>query len=245
VKLPTGDSSFFPTYFTTEHGKSLLIEPISLIKDHELRRRIDDAVACGPGLSIVLGAPDLYKAMAIVATNAHDQMFEIAGFIFDKDPEFIGSVLTLAEIVEVIMSCLYEATDGTDADRVAEGDVWTFARLIDFFGKEYSWTITDIMGMSRHQLKTVLNAVEERHKEEEEALEDSRSDRQSGLAGAESRMNNTKLLHRVKGRGSKRKLDKDADHPSAEPDWDKSEGSNSLLMFATTLGIPIKQEGNV
>lgn len=248
MKLPTGDSSFFPSYFLTERGKSLIIEPISLTKDHELRRRLDAALERGPGLSLVLGAPDLYKVMAIALTDAAEQMFDIAAFIFDVSPDEIGAELTLAEIIEVIMSCVYEATDETDQERVDGGDIWTFARVIDFFGKEYGWTIPHVMNMSRHQLKTILKAVEERNEETEKALKDSRSGR-GGYETAEERMNSSKLLREVKGKAHRRTgLKKGSDAtPSAEPDWNKSEGVNSLRMFARVTGTPIKiqKEANV
>lgn len=249
MKLPTGDSSFFPTYFVTERGKSLTIQPISLTKDYELRSRLDAALERGPGLSIALGAPDLYKVMAIALTDAAEQMIDIVAFIFDVLPDQIGEELVLAEIVEVIMSCVYEATDETDQERVDEGDIWTFARIIDFFGKEYGWTIPDVLKMSRHQLKTVLNAVEERMKETDEALEASRSGSDGTHSTAEERMNNTKLLRRVKGKAHRRTgLKKSQDtHPAAEADWSKSEGVNSLKMFAHVTGTPIKiqKEGRV
>lgn len=248
MKLPTGDSSFFPSYFHTERGKSLIIEPISLTKDHELRLRLDAALERGPGLSIALGAPDLYKVVAIALTDAAEQMFDIAAFIFNVPVEEIGRELTLAEILEVIMSCVYESTDETDQERVESGDIWTLARLIDFFGKEYSWTISSVMQMSRHQLKTVLNAVEERIEETDKAIEDDRVDR-GGYATAEERMHHSKLLRRVKGKADKRTGLKKGPGatPSAEPDWSKSEGVNSLLMFAQVTGTPIKiqKEGKV
>ncbi len=250
MKLPTGDSAFFPSYFRTERGKSLVIEPISLTKDHELRYRIDSALERGPGLSIALGlAPDLYKVMVIALTPAAEQMIDIAAFIFDLTPEEVGEKLSLAEIIEVIMSCVYEATETTDQDRVNDGDIWTFARIIDFFGKEYGWTIPEIMNMSRHQLKTVLNAVEERMADEEKAMEESRSGNDGTHATAEERMNSGKLLRKVKGKAHRRtglKMEQDV-HPSADPDWTKSEGVNSLRMFAHVTGTPIKiqKEGRV
>ena len=246
MKLPTGDSSFFPSYFHTERGKSLTIEPISLTKDHELRRRLDAALERGPGLFIVLGAPNLYKVIAIALTDAAEQMIDIAAFIFDVTPEQIGDELSLAEVMEVIMSCVYEATDETDQKRVDTGDIWTFARIIDFFGKEYGWTILNVMAMSRHQLKTVLNAVEERMEEQDKANDEARSD-DGRHATAEQRMNSNKLLRQVKGKAHRRtglKKGQDA-HPSAEPDWDQSEGVNSLLMFARVTGTPIKVQKDV
>lgn len=247
MKLPTGDSSFFPSYFVTERRKSFTIQPISLTKDYEIRCRIDAVLDQGPGLSIVLGGPDIYKVVAIGLTDAAEHLLSIVAFIFDSTPAQIGEDLTLAECIEVIMSCVYEATDETDQKRVDDGDIWTFARLIDFLGTEYSWTIPDVMRMSRHQLKTVLNAVEERHKEQETALDESRT---GGHATAEERMNRgSKLLRRVKGKAHKRtKLTKgSANIPSAEPDWSQSEGVNSLLMFAQVTGTPIKiqREGEV
>ncbi len=247
MKLPTGDSSFFPSYYRTERGKSLVIEPISLIKDHEIRRRIDAASDEGPGLSLVLGGPDVMKALAICGTDVAEDLFDITAFILDVSPKFVGAEMSLSETVEVIMSCVYTPTDENDEERVESGNIWSFARLVDFIGKEYGWTIPIIMGMSRHQLKTVLQAVEERQGDEKKAYDDAKDGKNvgGGLLTAKDRMENTNLLNSVKGKSKHRKKMKVGDDGKPEPDWETSEGSNSLKMFAHTLGIKIKEEGNV
>ena len=247
MKLPTGDSSFFPSYYRTERGATLVIEPISLTKDHEIRRRIDTASERGPGLPLVLGGPDIMKALAVCSTDVAEDLFEITAFILDVSAEFVGTEMSLPETVEIIMSCVYTPTDETDEERVDSGDIWTFARLVDFLSKEYSWTIPIIMGMSRHQLKTVLKAVEERQADEKKAYEDAKDENSAGggLRTAKDRMENTNLLNKVDGKAKHRKKMKKGDDGKPEPDWETSEGSNSLKMFAHTLGIKIKKEGNV
>ena len=202
----------------------------------------------GPGLPLVLGGPDMMKALAICSTDVAEDLFDIAAFILNVSPEFIGNEMALPETVEVIISCVYTPTDEMDEERVESGNIWTFARLVDFFSKEYSWTIPAIMAMSRHQLKTILKAVEERQAEDKKAYEDAKDGKSAGggLLSAKDRMENTNLLNKVKGKARHRKKMKAGEHiPNAEPDWETSEGSNSLKMFAHTLGIKIKQEGNV
>lgn len=242
MKLQTGDSSFFPTPFKAESGGRFEIVPISMSKDHELRRRVDAALEHGPGMAMVLSGPDLFKVLAVASTGVAEDLLDICSFIFEVEPAQC-EVLTMPEIIEVIVCCLYHPTEESDEERVASGDIWTLARIIDFFGKEYGWTIPDTLSMSRHQLKTVLNAVEGRYDDEKKAYD--KANRKGGLSGASDRMSNTNLLNEVSGNAKHRKPMKMGADDKPEPDWGTSTGSNSLLMFANTLGIQIKQEGNV
>jgi hypothetical protein len=241
VKLQTGDNSFFPTPFKAESGAGFEIVPISMNKDYELRRRVDAALERGPGMAMVLGGPDLFKVLAVSSTEVAEDLIDICAFIFEVKPEQCEA-LTLPEIIEVIVCCLYHPTEASDEERVASGNVWTLARVIDFFGKEYGWTIPETLAMSRHQLKTVLNAVESRYDEEKKAYD--KANRKGGLSGAGDRMSNTNLLNEVSGEAQHRKPMKKGADGKPEPDWETSTGSNSLLMFANTLGIPIKVEGD-
>ena len=244
MKLQTGDSCFFPTPFKTDSGLNFDIAPISMHKDHELRRRVDAALERGPAMAMVLGGPDLFKILAVSSTDVSEELVGIGAFIFDVAPHVIEEHFTLVEVMEVIVCSLYHPTEESDEDRVASGNVWTLSRVIDFFGKEYGWTIPETLAMSRHQLKTVLNAVELRYEEEKKAYEKQPGGRSEGLSGAGDRMGNSGFASPVKGKPKHRKKMKIGAEGKPEPDWDTSEGSNSLLMFANTLGIPIKQEGN-
>lgn len=233
IRLQANDDAFFPYFTNLDTGEVVEIPRVSLLKDHLLRHRILQAVSKSPNLGMLLQGSSIQKSLSLALGPAkQEELTELVGIVLEKSADWVDDHLNVGEQIQLLVDILFTPTDPDDESRVDSGEVWTFAGVLDFFAKEYSWTVDEVLSRSRWELKALLNAVEDRYEKEIEAMK-----KGPGSRSRDRLMSGGKGWHEVNVPKRRRRVKEDG-----KPDWDKATGGSNLMQFAQATGMTIKQE---
>lgn len=183
MRLQANDSAFFPQRVTTVSGEEVTLPPFTLRKDEQVRHVLKKVLTSNElGLPATLMSENhLIRLFGLALTSAPDDLLEIGSLIMERDPSWVEDHCDTADLVELVGTFVLAPVSDNEQERVASGEVWTLARLIDFLASEYGWTVEDVLDRTRWELKAIIEAASDRYEERNRQAERQRSGRKQAV----------------------------------------------------------------
>lgn len=167
---------FLPKLWHGKHvGYPVEIPRLTLRREFYLRALVEQFAAEVPQARLLFTQDAGVATLGIYAVRGcPDFLVRATAYLLDKEPEWVRNNATLAECLFLLLQAMYLPEDAKPASTKArpghikaQPKTWDMARLVDFFGQVYRWTVDDVMSLTRQELDALAEAIRERVKEQE------------------------------------------------------------------------------
>ncbi len=162
------DEAFLPGFWVGRHvGYPIEVPRVSMYRDYYLRKLFEYQLEAEPETKALFVNASLSAWALFTVRGCSQTMLRAVAYLLDRDVEWVKDNTTFADCLQLMMTALHvpksqrEQKPSTPGRIKAERDApWDLARMIDFFGTYYRWTVDDVMSLSRYQIDAIILAVQ-------------------------------------------------------------------------------------